>query len=180
MGLSVIARRYSNALFNEAKCNNLLDKVHDELKEVVILYSFKNSVLFKLLNYPTFSFEERKTNLLKILNHYNISDLSIHFVILLIKRCRINVLLLIYSEYKKQLDNYRNVLRIKIIIAKTIKKEMLDALIYRLKLLFNKIIKYELLYDMSVLGGIKLELGFLIIDDTILNRLNKLSHSLIV
>jgi F-type H+-transporting ATPase subunit delta len=98
------AKRYAKALFELAKEKNLLDKVHRDFKNFLILVG-KNADLQFFLNLPLD--QERETILSNILKE-RFCELFFNFLLIVLKNKRFYLFEQIFDDFEKRVDSLNN------------------------------------------------------------------------
>lgn len=177
MRVSKIAKRYAKALLDIGKEDGNYQQYGKELKEFAELCR-KNEEFFNVLSNPIFSVEERMKVLDSVLQKTGFSEVVNNFLRVLLERKRMNRILEICEYYSALLDEFLGVAKAKIITARPIKKKTLDRLVKALEKFTSKKIEAETEIDESIIGGVVVRIGNLILDGSITAQLEGLKESL--
>ena len=166
------SERYARALFAVAQENNEINKIEESI--IDLLKIFKNNGEFKnFIKNPTFQKNVQEKVILEISKKLNCNKNLTNFLSLVIEKRRIFFL-------DKILENFLELSSIKkgkINDTLTSSKELSKNDIEEIETEISKVIgsKIDLVYkiDKELISGIKLQLGSLLIDSSIKNKLKK-------
>ncbi len=166
------SERYARALFAVAQENNEINKIEESILD--LLKIFKNNDEFKnFIKNPTFQKNVQEKVILEISKKLNCNKNLTNFLSLVIEKRRIFFL-------DKILENFLELSSIKkgkINATLTSSKELSKNDIEEIETEISKVIgsKIDLVYkiDKELISGIKLQLGSLLIDSSIKNKLKK-------
>lgn len=176
MNESQIAVRYSKALFLNALEENIQDKVMDDLKYISETLRNKDMIFF--MESPVVKSNLKEESFKEIFQD-KIEELTLNFLILVLKNKRENYLNRIIYNYQKIYKAHKGLKRAEIIVSGKIEEDT--------KLKFHKILKDIFNSEIEVIEKIKPEIigGFIIqvediqIDASLSTSLNKLKESLL-
>ena len=171
-----LARRYAQALFELALEMSVLDRIDSEIKEVSELIG-KNDEIRYLISHPNVDDESKKDILGKIFDN-NISDITKHFLYLLIDRRRHNLLSLIQREFSRMADKARNIIEAKAVSAIELSSEHEERLKKVITDMTGKNVRLLTKVDSELIGGIRLQIGDCVMDGSIVTALNKMRTEL--
>ena len=174
---SKISRRYAKALLSLGKDDGHYDEYGQNLQEFGS-FCAANPEFFQVITNPLFSVEDRKKVLEAILGKSLFSRVVKHFLTLLIDKNRISAIKEITGYYSRLTDEISNITRADIITAKPLKKEALGKLEKTLIGLTSKDVKVEVKEDKSLIGGVIVKIGDLVLDGSIKAQLQGLKESL--
>ncbi len=177
MKVSKIAKRYAQALLEIGKEDGNYKQYGEEIKEFADLCS-KNKELFYVLSSPVFSVDERMKVLDSILEKTNFSQITKNFLRVLLERGRISSIKEIVEYYTKLMYEVLGIVKAKVITAKPIKKKTLKRLVKALEKFTSKKIEPEVEVDESIIGGVIVKIGDLILDGSITAQLKGLKESI--
>jgi len=172
-----LARRYAMALFELAVEMSVLDRTDEELSYIVDLIS-GNKDLNNLLNHPNIEAAAKKGIMENILKS-NVSEMTRHFMFLLIDRRRQNLLALVQREFSRQANLVRNLIEVKVISAKELSSNQEEKLKQVIAKSTGKNIQLSTEVDPKLIGGAKLQIGDRVMDGSIATALEKLRKELI-
>ena len=172
-----VAKRYSQALFEVAKEQNLLDQVEQDLN--LFVETFKMTEGFQtFLTHPQIGGEVKKEMVSNIFAD-SISWVTKNFLFILVDGGRENTVEEILKEYRKLANDARGVAAVTAISAKPLtdaEKQQLEKL-YKERL--NKIIKLENITDPAILGGLIVRVGDRVYDGSLIKKLKTVKKSLV-
>ena len=166
-----LAEVYSRALFEVAKEHDVLDRVHDELGEFADALS-EDRTLQVFLFSPYFSSEEKRDGVSKI-----VSDADEHFVNfleLLAERHRMPALFRIKREFDSMWADENKLLPVTVTSAIELDAGLADDIGKRIEDQTGRTVELSSTVDPEVLGGLKVQVGNMVLDGTVRNRLERL------
>ena len=171
--MSVIANRYIQALLSLPKTEQENENLEKSLKEISQLLN-ENQELKKVLQDPRVNSDTKIEIMKEIFPEYS-QSIFIKFLTVLIKEKRIDCIQEIAEGYEKINQKARKELEIKIILAKEIEENQINAILDKFKKIYGvETIKHEIIIDESLLGGIKIIVGNEIYDSSIATQLNQM------
>jgi F-type H+-transporting ATPase subunit delta len=174
----VVATKYAEALIKIAMPQNRLDAQAEELKVVVNLLS-SNEKLLKILKHPSLNLKDKEKLINQALKSYNLSDNTLNFLSLLLKKNRLSLLEGILLKYRQLIDKLQNRYQVDIVSVIPLKKHQEEKLSTKLSNILNAKIKLNININPKILGGLVLHIGDKIIDGSIIRRLFMLRKELI-
>ena len=105
--------------------------------------------------------------------------MTLQFLFFLNGHDRLNILKEIGLEFEKLYFEYKEILKVKIISARELKKEQLETIAQRLNSRFKKNIRYDVGIDPRLIGGFKIQVGDSIYDFSIQNQLDKFEQRIL-
>jgi F-type H+-transporting ATPase subunit delta len=171
-----LARRYAQALFELAVEMSVLDQVDRELRELAGLV-LKNNELKYLLNHPNIESKTKKETLEMVLDD-TVSDISKHFLFLLIDRRRQNMLALIQREFSRLANIERNIVEAKVISALSLTSSQEEKLKQVIAKCTGKNVQLLAEVNSDLIGGVKLQIGDRVMDGSISTALYKMREEL--
>lgn len=174
---SRISRRYAKALLSLGQEDGQYAEYGQNLQEFASFCS-ANKEFFRVVSNRLFSVEERKNVLEVVLGKSLFPDVVKNFLRLLLDKNRIGVVQEITDYYSKLTDEISGITRADIITAKPLKTDALDRLEKALAGLTSKDVKMEVKENESLIGGIIVKIGDLVLDGSIKAQLEGLKESL--
>ena len=166
-----IAEVYSRALFEAAKENGVLDRVHDELGEFAdALGSERNLQIF--LFSPYFSSEEKKQGIERIVE--DADPRLFNFLELLAERQRMPVLFRIRREFDAMWREENKLLPVTVTSAVELDQGIVEDIGREIEQQTGQRVELSSNVDPDVLGGLVVRVGNLVLDATVRNRLEQL------
>ena len=166
-----IADVYARALFEVAKEGGALDRVHEELDEFAdTLEEDRNLQVF--LFSPYFSSEEKKDGIRRIVS--DADERVLNFLELLAERHRMPVLFRIRREFDSLWAEENKLLPVTVTSAIELDEALVDEIGKRIEEQTDRKVELASNIDPEVLGGLKVQVGNMVLDGTVRNRLERL------
>jgi F-type H+-transporting ATPase subunit delta len=127
---------------------------------------------------PAFAVEDRKRILNMILAKSGYSDVVRNFLNLLLDKGRIDAIHEISSYYENLTDEVAQIARAEVFTPRALKEDARQRLEKALEELTSKKIRMEIKEDTSLLGGLVVKIGDLVLDGSIKAQLEGLKESL--
>ena len=166
-----IAEVYARALFEAAKENDVLDRVHDELGEVADALE-ENDELKSFFFSPSFSAEEKKDAVDKVVS--GADERTVNFLKLLAERHRLPVLFRIRRDFDELWADERKLLSVSVTSAVELDDKLVKDIGKRIEEQTGRDVELSSQVDPYVLGGLVVRVGNMVLDASIRNRLEKL------
>jgi ATP synthase F1 delta subunit len=166
-----IARVYADALFQAAKEKGKLDAIHEQLGEFADTLA-ENREMQLFLFSPYFSSAEKLEGLEKALSGAE-PELA-NFLALLVEKHRMPVIFRIRRNFDELWKRENKRLDVTVTSAVELDPDLVDAIGKRIEEQTGQTIELESKVDENVLGGVVLQVGNVILDASIRNRLDKL------
>jgi F-type H+-transporting ATPase subunit delta len=166
-----IAEVYSRALFEVAKEHDVLDRMHDELGQFAdALADDRNLQVF--LFSPYFSSEEKKEGVSRIVA--DADPRLVNFLQLLAERHRMPVLFRIRRSFDEMWAEENRLLPVTVTSAVDLDEELVQEIGRRIGEQTGRRVELSSSVDPEVLGGLKVQVGNMVLDATVRNRLEQL------
>ena len=169
---SETANRYALALHELAKENSKLEVVEKDIKELLAIYNtsedFKN-----FIKNPTQSQSSQLETLNKISLEMSLSKIIKNFLSILVTKRRIFFLITIFLNFLSLVSKKRGELKASLISSKHLTNEELKNLNTELSQVMKTTVALNYKVDETLIGGLKLQIGSLMIDTSIKNKLKK-------
>jgi F-type H+-transporting ATPase subunit delta len=166
-----IAEVYSRALFEAAKENGVLDRVHDELGEFADALD-SNRDLQVFLFSPYFSSEEKKQGIERIV--VDADERLFNFLELLAERHRMPALFRIRREFDAMWADENKLLPVSVTSAVELDEGIVQEIGREIQEQTGRRVELSSNVDPNVLGGLVVRVGNLVLDATVRNRLEQL------
>ena len=172
------SERYSRALFEVSKEAGDLEKIETDIKSFKFL--LENSLeLNNFLSNPSQSINSQNNvnNLLS--EKFSFSKNLKNFFSLLIEKRRIFFVSKIMESFLKLCSRKRGEVKASLISSKELSESELESISKDLSSSIESVIKFDYKIDKELIGGLKLQLGSIMIDTSIKNRLKKFEQQMI-
>jgi len=166
-----IAQVYSRALFEVATERDSLDEIHDQLGAFTKAVD-ENRPLQQFFFSPYFSATEKKEGLHRAVQGAN--PAFVNFLEALIERHRMPAIFRIRAEFESLWDEARKLLPVRITSAITLDGDTVKSLGERIGKQVDRQVEVSTVVDPAILGGVVLQVGNVILDASIKNRLEQL------
>lgn len=166
-----ILKPTANAIFDIARELGMIREIYNELTECSKLFQdidIKNYFFNKFI-----SKKDKKELIDKRLKPL-LSKETYAFVSILAEHDSIDVLPDIVNLYKDIVDDYNNIVRVRIITASSIDDKTIEDIINTVKCFSSNEISYETEIDESIIGGIIVYIGSTVYDYSIKNQIDLL------
>lgn len=177
MSASRLAKRYAKALFSLGQEDDSFRQYGQEL-EAFVGFCQKHSDFRETIANPVFAEEDRKEVLNFVLKRGDFSNLIKHFLALLLEKNRIGAIEAISEYYTRLTDTASNIARAEITTARPLKEEALKKIEQALEKLTSKTVRSHTSEDDSLIGGVKVKIGDLVLDGSVKAQLEGLKESL--
>ena len=166
-----IAEVYARALFEVARDNDVLDRVHDELGEFADALD-QNRDLQVFLFSPYFSSEEKKDGVRRIVS--DADERMLNFLELLAERHRMPALFRIRRAFDAMWADENKLLPVTVTSAVELDEELVTSIGKRIEEQTGREVELSSQVDPDVLGGLQVRVGNMVLDATVRNRLEQL------
>lgn len=174
---SKIARRYAKALLSIGQEDGQYEAYGGSLREFAE-FCATNKEFFQTISNQIYGVEDRKRVLDFALERSGYSDLVKNFLRLLLERNRIGAIQDISAYYAKLTDEISNIIRADVVTAKPLKGTAKERLQNALANLTSKDVKIAVQEDASLIGGLVVKIGDLVLDGSVSAQLDGLKESL--
>jgi len=174
---SKISRRYARALMSLGQEEGQYAEYGQNLQAFTDLCS-ANDEFFRVISNQVFAIDDRKKIIEAVLEKSSFSDMVKNFLRLLLDKNRIGAIKEITDHYARLTDEISNIIRAKVITAKPLKGDAEKRLIQALKALTSKEVEIKVSEDASIMGGLIVKAGDLVLDGSVKIQLEGLRESL--
>ena len=172
------SNRYSLALFELAKENNVLINLENQSSSILNLIDSSKD-FSNLIKNPTINRE----NLIKVINNIsdsnNFENLLKNFMIFLIQKRRFFYLKKILKGFIEICSEKRGEIKAEIKSSKELSNEEISKISNDLEKNFNSKIKLNYKHDKSLIGGLVIKVGSTMVDSSIKNKLQQIENRMI-
>ena len=172
------ADRYSLALYELANESNELDVIEDHSSSIINLI-IANENFRSLIKDPTNKKEEQLNVLNKILDQYKLKKLLTKFLGFLIFKRRFFYVDRILKSFIKTCSIKRGELKAELISAKNLNENEVNDIKEELTNNFGSKIKLNYTHDTSLIGGLIVQVGSMMVDTSIKNKLQQIENRMI-
>ena len=169
---SGISQRYALALYELSKEQNQIEEVELNLKSFMKVYN-SNEDLKNFVKNPTHSIEDQKIIFERILALMNLNKTIKNFFSVLIIKKRVFFVDNIIEEFLKLISYKRGEISANLISSKKLEEKTVLELEKEISANIKNSIKLKSKVDESLIGGVVIQIGSLMIDTSIKNRLAK-------
>lgn len=178
MNAQIIAKRYAEALFDQAGKHKNAKKIWEELHNLAEL-SGKSADFANLIKNPLIFAHEKEVVFKTLKDSGKISKILYDFLCLLIEKKRLAILAEIDMEISKLVLAQNGEIEVEATFAATPKTEMKKELEKKISDITGKKVILKEIVDPSVIGGVKVRMGSMLYDATVKGQLEKLKASLV-
>ena len=169
---------YSLALYELAKENNSLDLVEQQVNSIIKL--IKQSEDFNILIKDPTNKQREKLNAMKTISEkFNFNEIFKKFLNFLIFKRRFNNIEKILKDFLDICSNKRGEIRAKLTAAKELNNNDIEKIKNELAKNFGSNIKINYRHDPSLIGGLIVQIGSIMVDTSIKNKLQNIENKMI-
>ena len=172
------SERYSRALFEVSRDSDDLDKVENDIKNFKLIYD-KNSEVKNFIKDPSQIINEQNKLVNLISDKLNFSKNVQKFLLLLIEKRRIFFVNKIIESFLRLCSQKRGEIKASLISSKELSQTELNEISTDLSKSMGSILKFDYKVDKELIGGLKLQLGSIMIDTSIRNKLKKYEQAML-
>jgi F-type H+-transporting ATPase subunit delta len=170
-----IARVYAEALFDVAKAHDKLDRIHDELDQFAAALQ-GNRELQVFFFSPYFSSAEKREGIERAVRGAD-PEFS-NFLALLVEKHRMPLIFRIRRQFEERWKEEHRKLDVTVTSAVELDPKVVDKVGAEIEKQTGRSVELSSAVDEAILGGIVLQVGNMVLDASIRNRLEKLRKSL--
>ena len=162
---------YARALFEAARDDDVLDRVHDELGQFADALEAERSLQVFLFS-PYFSSEEKKDGVKRIVT--DADERLVNFLELLAERHRMPALFRIRRTFDAMWAEENKLLPVTVTSAVDLDESLVKDIGKRIEEQTGRQVELSSKVDPGVLGGLQVRVGNMVLDATVRNRLEQL------
>jgi F-type H+-transporting ATPase subunit delta len=166
-----IARVYAEALFDVAKEKGSLDRVHDELNEFVDALEGNREMQVFFFS-PYFSSAEKREGIERSVS--GADPEFVNFLELLVEKHRMPLIFRIRRQFEERWKEENKKLDVTVTSAVELDPEIVGKIGSEIEKQTGRSVDLQSSVDEDILGGIVLQVGNMVLDASIRNRLEKL------
>lgn len=175
--MSMVGNRYAKALLDLAISENAVDEYQSELIAVLKIIEADNGLPDFLLS-PYRNLKDKKAVLINAFSG-SVRENTLHLLLLLLDKGRIESFPDICAAYVRMADEHRNVLNITITSAQPLSKAQLDQISEKFRILHHgSSVKITEKTDSSLIGGVKVTVGDKLYDGSVKGKLAGMQSAL--
>ena len=172
------SERYSRALFEVSRDSDDLDKVEDDIKNFKLIYD-KNLEFRNFIKDPSQIIIEQNKFVNLMSDKLNFSKNVQNFLLLLIEKRRIFFVNKIIESFLRLCSQKRGEIKASLISSKELSQTELNDISTDLSKSMGSTLKFDYKVDKELIGGLKLQLGSIMIDTSIRNKLKKYEQAML-
>lgn len=172
-----ISKRYAKALLSIGQAEGRYEEYGENLKEFAD-FCLANKEFYRIISSKIFSLEDRRKVLEAVLGKSGFMDTVKNFLRLLLDKDRIGAVKEITDYYASLTDEISGTVRADIITAKPLKKKALGRIEEVLASLTAKRVKSSVKEDISLIGGVVVKIGDLVLDGSVKAQIEGLKETM--
>jgi len=172
------ASRYSLALYEHAEENKHVHEIEDQSFALIKLID-ESKDFESIVRNPINKKEDQINIINKISEHYNFNILLKNFLCLLVEKRRLFFLQNILRNFVDICSHKRGEVKAKLVAAKQLNNDEVNKIKDGLSKDFNNKVKLDYKYDPSLIGGLIIQVGSVMIDTSIKSKLKQLENKMI-
>jgi len=172
------SERYSRALFEVSRDSDDLNKVESDIKNFKLIYD-KNLEVRNFIKDPSQVITEQNKLVNLISDKLNFSKNVQKFLLLLIEKRRIFFINKIIESFLRLCSQKRGEIKASLISSKELSQTELNDISTDLSKSMGSTLKFDYKVDKELIGGLKLQLGSIMIDTSIKNKLKKYKQAML-
>ena len=172
------SERYSRALFEVSQDSDDLDTVESDIKNFKLIYD-KNLEVRNFIKDPSQIITEQNKLVNLISDKLNFSKNVQKFLLLLIEKRRIFFVNKIIESFLRLCSQKRGEIKASLISSKELSQTELNNISTDLSKSMGSTLKFDYKVDKELIGGLKLQLGSIMIDTSIRNKLKKYEQAML-
>ncbi len=175
---SETSERYSRALFEISQESNDLNKVENDVQNFKLIYD-TNSEVRSFIKDPSQIITEQNKLVNLLSDKFNFSKNFQKFLLLLIEKKRIFFVNKIIESFLRLCSQKRGEIKASLISSKELSQTELNEISVDLSKSMGSTLKFDYKVDKELIGGLKLQLGSIMIDTSIKNKLKKYEQAML-
>jgi F-type H+-transporting ATPase subunit delta len=174
-----VARRYAKALIDLATEYRGIEKVHQDLRNVLALVEANNAQLLNALSNPVFTVAERRSVLSELLPRTGASGLTRNTLMVLLEKGRFNDLPAIAEVYADMADGLFNRTRVVVETAEAMGPQLEAEVRAALSRVTGKEVVIQSVIKPELIGGMVARVGSRVYDASVRSQLEGLRQKLL-
>ena len=173
-----VARRYAQALLNQALASGSLDTISRDLAGVAETLA-GSPLLAAYLNNPLVTRDRKKAMVSQLFTKES-SPAALRFLTLLVEKRRIEMFESVKTEFDRLVRAHRGIVVASAVSAVPLSAPQLSQLQASLQARTGKSIELTTAVDPSLMGGVLVRIGDTVLDGTVKGKLERLREQLLV
>jgi F-type H+-transporting ATPase subunit delta len=174
---SKVSKRYAKALLSLGMEEGRYQEYGKELRDFADFYESHRELNQAIAN-PAFTLDDRKEILKALLARSAASETIRNFLNLLLDKNRISALGEISAFYERLTDEVSNIVRAEVVVPRPLAGEAESKLGRALEQMTSKKVRMNVRQDKSLLGGIIVKIGDLVVDGSVKAQVQGIKESL--
>jgi F-type H+-transporting ATPase subunit delta len=174
---SKVSKRYAKALLSLGMEDGRYQEYGKELRAFADFYE-SHRELNQALSNPAFTLEDRKEILKAVLSRSATSETIQNFLNLLLDKNRITALGEISALFEQLTDEVSNLVRADVVVSRPLAGEAEGRLGKALEQMTSKKVRMSVRQDKSIVGGIIVKIGDLVVDGSVKAQVQGIKESL--
>ena len=170
--------RYSLALYELAQEDNSISEIEDQSLSFIKLIDDSND-FSSLIKDPTNSVKDLQNVINKISDSFKLNTLLSKFLGFLILKRRFFYVKSILQDFVDTCSKKRGEVKAELISSKELSDDQVSKINEELSQNFNAKIKLDYKYDKSLIGGLVIQVGSIMVDTSIKNKLQQIENTMI-
>lgn len=168
--MQLVNNRYAEALIEVSEENSSTTEVLNNLTAILKLFK-ERTEFYSLLVDPLVQVDSKKKAIRNVFEGRVEGEL-LNFLMLLVDKSRLKNIGGILAEYARLADERKDILNMEIISASYLEDVQIDKIKEKYRSLYNKTdVKAKFTVDKGLIGGVRIQIGDMVIDDSIKARL---------
>lgn len=172
MSEQTVARRYANALYQEAQSQECVEAVDED---VALLRNTLDEVheFARVVDSPVIP-QDKKKSVLKALLEERVEPLTLRFVHLLVEKDREKMLPRIVETYQNFRDEQRGIVEVEARVAQPLDDEEREHLVDQLEEMLGRTVRLRVDENPDLIGGLVIRVGDRVYDGSVRQKLENL------
>tara|TARA_B100001250_G_scaffold21714_1_gene18387 strand:- start:42 stop:599 length:558 start_codon:yes stop_codon:yes gene_type:complete len=172
------ASRYSLALYELASEKKYVQEIEDQSSALIKLLD-ESKDFQSIIRNPTNKIQDQINIIVKIAETYNFNTLFKNFLCFLVEKRRLFFLKNILVKFVDVCSQKRGEVKARLVAAKKLNDEDINKIKNEIAKDFTSKVKLEYKFDPSLIGGLIIQVGSLMIDTSIKNKLKQIENKMI-